>query len=101
MLIPKAKSKISKAWYMIETKIYCNKSASSKDHISGLVMKLLILLTFCIGFVACRDRLLVNYIHMTPLDSGPPQRPIIYRSAPTVPEKFLSEGEPKEKAGMK
>ena len=82
---------------MIETKIYCNKGESSRDHISSLVMKLSIILTFFIGFVACRDQLFLNYIHMIPLDSGPAQRPTIYRSA--VPEKFLSEGEPKEKAG--
>ena len=80
---------------MIETKIYCNKGASSRGHISGLVMKLSILLTFCIGFVACRDQVFLNYIH----DSRHAQRPTIYRSAPSAPEKFLSEGVPKEKAG--
>ena len=82
---------------MIETKIYCNKGASSRGHISGLVMKLSILLTFCLGFVVCKDQVIFNYIPIAPLDSRHTQRPTIYRSA--VPEKILSEGEPKEKAG--
>ena len=62
-------------------------------------MKLSILLTFFIGFVACRDQLFLNYIHMAPLDSRYARGPTIYRSAPAVPEKILAEGEPKEKAG--
>ena len=85
--------------YMIETKIYCNKGASSRSHISGLVMKLSMLLIFCVEFVACKVQVFLNYIPMAPLDTGPAKRPTIYRSAPAVPEKFLSDGEPKERRG--
>ena len=61
-------------------------------------MKLLILIAFCLAFVACipRDRLIIN----VPNESGPARRPTIYRAALAVPEEFASEKEPIEKAGM-
>ena len=54
-------------------------------------MKLFILLTFCLGFVVCRDRLLIIYPPNPPLESESAQRPAIYRSAQEVPKEFLIE----------
>ena len=54
-----------KAWYIIETKIYFYEGTSSRCHISCSVMKLLIILTLCLGFVACSPR-----IRMVLLESG-------------------------------
>ena len=47
-------------------------------------MKLLILLTFCVGFVVCvpRDRIIL----IVPAESGPAPMPKIYQSGPVVPE---------------
>ena len=53
--------------YMIETKIYCYKGTTFRSHISGAVMKLLIILTFCLGFVVCRDTL----TFILPAETGP------------------------------
>ena len=54
-----------KLWsYIIETKIYCFNLTSSRCHISGQAMKLMIVLAFCLGFVACipgpRDQVIIN-----------------------------------------
>ena len=54
-------------------------------------MKLLILLTFCLGFVVCRDRLFIIYPPTAPLESKSAKRPAIHRSAQEVPEDFLTE----------
>ena len=47
-------------------------------------MKLLILLTCCVGFVVCvpRDRIII----IVPAESGPAPMPKIYRSGPVVPK---------------
>ena len=47
-------------------------------------MKLLILLTFCVGFVVCvpRDRIIL----IVPAESGPAPMPKIYQSGPVVPK---------------
>ena len=47
-------------------------------------MKLLILLTFCVGFVVCvpRDRIIL----IVPAESGPAPMPKIYQSDPVVPK---------------
>ena len=74
---------------MIETKIYCYKGTSS---ISGSAMNLLIILTFCLGFVVCRD----NLMFILPNETGPAPKPAIYRSAPAVPDEV-----PNDKAGNK
>ena len=65
-------------------------------------MKLFILLTFCLGFVVCRDRLFFIYPPIAPLESESAQRPAIYRSAQEVPKEFLieeSEEKPMERKG--
>ena len=54
-------------------------------------MKLFILLTFCLGFVVCRDRLFFIYPPIAPLESESAQRPAIHRSAQEVPKEFLIE----------
>jgi hypothetical protein len=67
-------------------------------------MKLFLLLTFCLGFVVCRDRLFFIYPPIAPLESGSARRPAIYRSAQAVPEEFLieeSEEKPIERKGDK
>ena len=67
-------------------------------------MKLFILLTFCLGFVVCRDRLFIIYPPKAPFESGSAQRPAIYQSAQEVPEEFLveeSEEKPIERKGDK
>ena len=47
-------------------------------------MKLLILLTSCVGFVVCvpRDRIMI----IVPAESGPTPKPKIYQSGPVVPK---------------
>ena len=69
---------------MIETKIYCYEGTTSRSHISGSAMKLLILiiLTFCLGFVVCRDTVML----ILPSETGPAPVPAIYQSLPAVPE---------------
>ena len=52
-------------------------------------MKLFIHLTFCLGYVVCRDRLFILYPSNSPLESA--RSPTIYRSAQEVPEEFLVE----------
>ena len=67
-------------------------------------MKLLILLTFCLGFVVCRDRLFFIYPPIAPLESESAKRPAIYPSAQEVPKEFLieeSEENPIERKGDK
>jgi hypothetical protein len=86
---------------MIETKIYCY---LGRHHISGSAMKLFILLTFCLEFVVCRDRLFIIYPPNAPLESGSAWRPAIYQSAQAVPEEFLSkesEETPIKRKGIK
>ena len=56
--------------HIIKTRIYCYKWTSCRCHVSGTAMKLLILLTFCLGFVVCRDRLTINYPPTARLKSG-------------------------------
>ena len=65
-------------------------------------MKLFIHLTFCLGFVVCRDRLFILYPSNSRLESRSARSPTIYRSAPEVPEEFLveeSEEKPIERKG--
>ena len=93
---------------MIETKIYCY---LGRYRISGSAMKLFILLTFCLEFVVCRDRLFIVYPPNAPLESGSAWRPAIYQSAQAiyqsaqaVPEEFLikeSEEKPIQRKGIK
>ena len=67
-------------------------------------MKLFILITFCLGFVVCRDRLFIIYPPNAPLESGSAWRPSIYQPAQTVPKEFLikeSEEKPIERNGIK
>ena len=67
-------------------------------------MKLFILLTFCLGFVVCRDRLFFIYPPIAPLESESAKRPAIYPSAQEVPKEFLieeSEENPIERKGDK
>ena len=67
-------------------------------------MKLFILLTFCLGFVVCRDRLFIIYPSKARLESGSARSPTIYRSGQKVPEEFLveeSEEKPTERKGDK
>ena len=52
-------------------------------------MKLFIYLTFCLGFVVCRDRLFILYPSKSRLESA--RSPTIYRSGQEVPEEFLVE----------
>ena len=94
------------------------KLITNKCHISVSAMKLLIVLTFCLGFVVCRDTLWINYPPSVPLDSGSahsaplesmsPPSPAIHVSGPEVPLSeyidFISEDseeEPKECEGYK
>ena len=91
------------------------KLITNKCHISVSAMKLLIVLTFCLGFVVCRDTLWINYPPSVPLDSGSahsesmsPPSPAIHVSGPEVPLSeyidFISEDseeEPKESEGYK
>ena len=61
-------------------------------------------LTFCLGFVVCRDRLFFIYPPIAPLESGSAWRPAIYQSAQAVPEEFLikeSEEKPIQRKGIK
>ena len=71
------------------------KLITNKCHISVSAMKLLIVLTFCLEFVVCRDTVWINYPPSVPLDSGsahsaplesmPPPSPSIHVSGPEVP----------------
>ena len=81
------------------------KLITNKCHISVSAMKLLIVLTFCLGFVVCRDTVLINYPPSVPLDSGsvhsapfeiisPPSPDIHVESMfPPSPEIHVSEAE--------
>ena len=73
-----------------DTEIYCYEQTTFRSHISSSAMKLLIILTFCLGFVVCRDTLMINL----PSETGPSPMPAIYQSIPAVPEEFLPEEEP-------
>ena len=81
-------------------------------------MKLLIVLTSCLGFVVCRDTVRINYPPSVPVDSGPahsgplesmsPPSPSIHISGPEVPlSEYIdfkteeSEDEPKKKTQVK
>ena len=67
-------------------------------------MKLFILLTFCLGFVVCRDRLFIIYPPIAPFESKSAKRPAIYQSDQEVTEEFLveeSEEKPTERKGDK
>ena len=64
-------------------------------------MKLFILLTFCLGFVVCRDRLFFIYPPISPLESEFVKRPAIYQSAQEVPEEFLIEESEEKPIGRK
>ena len=64
-------------------------------------MKLLIVLTFCLGFVVCRDT-----APSAPFESGSADNPAIHGSGPEVPLSEYkisknSEEDPKESTGYK
>ena len=52
-------------------------------------MKLLIVLTFCLESVVCRNMVMFNYSPSTPLESGSahshPNSPVVHGSEPVVP----------------
>ena len=67
-------------------------------------MKLFILLTFCLGFVVCRNRVFLIYPPIAPLESVFVRRPAIYQSSQEVPKEFLieeSEEKPIKRKGDK
>ena len=45
-------------------------------------MKLLIILTFCLGFVVCRSTVMYNYPPSAPLESGSPHRAPLESTSP-------------------
>ena len=49
-------------------------------------MKLLIVLTFCLGFVVSRDTLRINYLPSVPLDSGSAHSAPLEIMSPPSPE---------------
>ena len=80
--------------YIIETKIHCFNLTSSRCHISGQAMKLMIVLTFCLGFVACipdpRDQVIISYgsgnFLLPTTWIGSPDLPYFFQSDPAAPE---------------